>query len=82
MAQSEMVYALRQGASQHVIMPSAVPNLKQLVVRPRNSGLACTDILLFANMKIHLTGTFGLPRSQILIASDVEITKRDVRMWI
>ena len=56
MAHSEMSYALRHGASQHVIFMSlAVPNWKQLASGPKNTGLACNDILLFANIKIQLT---------------------------
>jgi hypothetical protein len=57
MARTEMAYT-SQVASQHVIMLSVFSNLKHLGGGPTNSGVACNDFLLFANMKIQLTGTF------------------------
>ena len=42
-AHTEMAYASRQVASQHVIMLSAFSNLKHLGGGPTNSGVACND---------------------------------------
>ena len=39
-------------------MSSAVPNCKQIADGPKKYGLVFTDILLFSNIKIQLTGTF------------------------
>jgi hypothetical protein len=48
MAYSEMSYALRQAATQHVIMFSVVLTCKHTRDGPTNTGQACTDILIFA----------------------------------
>ena len=41
-------------------MSSAVPNYKQIADGPKKYGLVFTDILLFSNIKIQLTGTFEI----------------------
>jgi hypothetical protein len=69
--QSETAYALVQDASQQVIMASAVPNWKQLMEFPTNFGLASTESLLFAHMKIQLTRTFEITEKTFLIALGV-----------
>jgi len=61
MALSRMSY----GNQKVMCLSSAVPNWKQLRGDPTNCGPACTDILLFANMKIQLTETFQFNAKRI-----------------
>jgi hypothetical protein len=46
------------GSQELMCMSSVLPNWKQIVGGPTNSDLACTDIWLYANIKIQLTKTF------------------------
>jgi hypothetical protein len=83
-AHSEMVSALLQDASQHVIMPSAVPKLNQIGCGPTHNTLATSDVLLFPNMKIELTGRFSFmqrsnPNGKRCLDS---ATKRRVYRWL